>query len=357
MRRSMIRIPELVRIKTGALDRMGLYLSRPGFRRAALMMSAGLPAPLPARLRASLSAHGIEEAAAYEISSASFEEAAALLGSLPAGCQALVGLGGGKALDTAKYVATLANLPYFAAPTSLSNDGFCSPQSSLTIGGKRRSLTAHLPWAVVIDTEVCRQAPSALYASGVGDLVAKLTATADWKLSFHATGEPVDDFATLLSDATVYQFAGRPERDTEGIRLLGAALMLNGIAMEMAGSSRPASGSEHLVSHALDRISGRPRLHGLQVGCAAYIVAHLQGGSHADTIGRVLASAGFWDLLREDPFHIEEWRAAFALAPSIKPGYYTVLSTRDTWPEAEALIASDPALDHCFFADSGLASG
>lgn len=352
MRRSMIRIPELVRIKTGALDRMGLYLARPGFRRAVLVMSEALPPPLPARLRASLTAHGIEEAAAYEISSASFEEAAALLGALPAGCQALVGLGGGKALDTAKYVATLANLPYFAVPTSLSNDGFCSPQSSLALAGKRRSLPAHLPWAVVIDTEVCRQAPLALWASGVGDLVAKLTATADWKLSFHATGETVDDFATLLSDATVYQFAGRPERDNEGIRLLGTALMLNGIAMEIAGSSRPASGSEHLISHALDRIAATPRLHGLQVGCAAYIAAHLQGGPHAATIGRVLSGAGFWDLLRQEPFRIDEWRAAFALAPSIKPGYYTVLSTRDTWPEAEALLASDALLAQCFTAAS-----
>ena len=348
MRRSMIRIPELVRIKAGALDRIGLYLDRPGFRRTALMFSEGLPTDLPARLRASLSAHSIEAAASHEITGASFEEASALLGGLPPRCQAIVGLGGGKALDTAKYVATLANLPYFAAPTSLSNDGFCSPQSSLTLDGRRKSLAAHLPWAVVIDTEVCQAAPAALWASGVGDLVAKLTATVDWKLSFHATGEIVDDFATLLSDATVFQFAGRPERDSEGIRLLGTALMLNGIAMEMAGSSRPASGAEHLISHALDACSARPRLHGLQVGCAAYLTAHLQGGDHADTIGRILDGAGFWDLLRRDPFILSEWREAFALAPSIKPGYYTVLSTRDAWPESEERIATDPRLRQCF---------
>lgn len=350
MRRSMIRIPELVRIKPGALDRLGLYLARPGFRRVVLMMSEGLPAELPARVRASLDAHTIETAGFHEISTASFEEASALLGALPGGCQALVGMGGGKALDTAKYVATLANLPYFAVPTSLSNDGFCSPQSSLTLRGKRRSLSAHLPWAVIIDTGVCRQAPGVLWASGAGDLVAKLTATADWKLSFHATGEPVDDFATLLSDATVYQFASCPAQDAEGVRLLGTALMLNGIAMEVAGSSRPASGSEHLISHALDQISARPRLHGLQVGCASYIVAHLQGGTHAATIGRVLEGAGFWEHLRQDPFHLEQWRTAFALAPSIKPGYYTVLSTRDTWPEAESLITTDRVLAQCFSA-------
>jgi len=348
MRRSMIRVPELVRIKPGALDRLGLYLARPKFQRAVLMLSEGLPEEIPRRVNDSLATHGIAIAARHEIAGASFEEAAALLQGLPARCQAIVGVGGGKALDTAKYVATLANVPYFAVPTSLSNDGFCSPQSSLTLSGKRRSLAAHLPWAVVIDTEVCLGAPAALWASGVGDLVAKLTATADWKLSFHATGELVDDFATLMSDATVYQFAGRPERDTEGVRLLGTALMLNGIAMEIAGSSRPASGAEHLISHALDSVSVRPRLHGLQVGCAAYIVAHLQGGSHAATIGRILDGAGFWDLLRADPFRLKEWRQAFELAPAVKPGYYTVLSLRDQWAAAASLIAGDARLSACF---------
>jgi glycerol-1-phosphate dehydrogenase [NAD(P)+] len=187
----------------------------------------------------------------------------------------------------------------------------------------------------------------------VGDLVSKLTATADWKLSFHATGEAVDDFAALLSDATVFQFAGRPARDEEGVRLLGTALMLNGIAMEIAGSSRPASGAEHLISHALDQISARPRLHGLQVGCAAYLIAHLQGGANAALIGKILAGAGFWEFLRRDPFPVSEWREAFRLAPSIKPGYYTVLSSRDCWPEAKALMARDPILNQCFTGDEG----
>jgi len=348
VRRSTIRVPELVRLKPGTLDRVGLYLARAGFRRVVWLRSEGLPGPLTQRVRESLDAHGVGVALGREVAGASFEEAATLLAELPSGCQAMLGLGGGKALDTAKYVATLANLPYLAVPTSLSNDGFCSPQASLTLRGRRRSLAAHLPWGVVVDTEVCRQAPSALWASGVGDLVAKLTATADWKLAFHATGEPVDDLAVLLSDATVYQFAGRPACDAEAARLLGTALMLNGIAMELAGSSRPASGAEHLLSHALDEILARPRLHGLQVGCAAYLVAHLQGGAHAGTIGRILDGAGFWDVVAVDPFVRAEWREAFARAPGIKPGFHTVLATRDCWPEAERLIAADARLRAVF---------
>jgi glycerol-1-phosphate dehydrogenase [NAD(P)+] len=348
LQRSTFRVPELVRLKPGALDRVGIYLARAGLRQVTWLRSTGLPTVLVDRVRSALAESGITLGLEREIAGASFEEASALLTELAPDCQALLGFGGGKALDTAKYVATLANRPYLAVPTSLSNDGFCSPQASLTLGGRRRSLASHLPWGVVIDTEVCRQAPHALWASGVGDLVAKLTATADWKLSFHATGEPVDDLSVLLSDATVYQFAGRPACDAEAARLLGTALLLNGIAMELAGSSRPASGAEHLLSHALDELQARPRLHGLQVGVAAYVVAHLQGGTHAETIGRILDGAGFWEAVAAEPFDPAEWREAFARAPGIKPGFHTVLSTRDCWPEAERLLLHDARLRRVF---------
>ena len=160
-------------------------------------------------------------------------------------------------------------------PTSLSNDGFCSPQSSLTFGDRRQPLASAMPFGVILDTAVCLNAPDLLWHSGVGDLVSKLTAVTDWKMAFHAAGTPVDDFAALLSDSSVFQFMGRPKRDPEGMRLLGTAFLLNGISMAICGSSRPASGSEHLISHALDRVSKRPRLHGLQVGVATYLVSLL----------------------------------------------------------------------------------
>jgi glycerol-1-phosphate dehydrogenase [NAD(P)+] len=340
-------IPSLVRIKPGALDRVGIYLARPGFRRVAVLASRGLPADLTGRVAASLAAERIETAASQVVDEASFEHAAEIFSALPTDLKAVVGLGGGKALDTAKYVASLGRWPYFAVPTSLSNDGFCSPQSSLTLVGRRRSLPAAMPYGVVVDTPTCLAAPEPLWWSGVGDLVCKVTAVADWKLAFHAVGTPVDDFAALLSDATVFQFMARPERDPEGVRTLATALMLNGIAMEVCGSSRPASGSEHLISHALDAISDRPRLHGLQVGTAAYIVSRLQGQG-TDRIAEVLSAVGFWAGVRADPFRRGEWLEAVRTAPSIKPGHYTVLSSRDCVPEVARLLDADPVLAGCF---------
>lgn len=345
--RAQITIPSLVRIKPGALDRIGIYLEREAFQRAVVIHSSDLDAALIQRVTTSLAAHQVEVLQLRTVERASFEQATEMFAALPGNCQAVIGLGGGKALDTAKYAAFLARLPYYAMPTSLSNDGFGSPQSSLTLAGKRKSLACSIPFALVIDTEICLHAPNFLWLSGVGDLISKVTAIADWKLAFYAVGTPVNDFAALLSDATVFQFMARPAQDLDGVSLLGSALMLNGIAMEISGSSRPASGSEHLISHALDQLSARPRLHGLQVGVATYIVSILQGQG-TERIAQVLDASGFWQGIAADPFSRREWLAAVALAPSLKDDFYTVLSSRDCVPEVREMLAHDARLLSCF---------
>ena len=343
-----ISVPALVRIKPGALDRLGLYLRRGGRKRALVLTSQGLPPSIAASILAGFEAEGIEVAAMSEAADNRFEDAATAFAALPRKLDAVVGLGGGKALDMAKYLAFLARLPYFAVPTSLSNDGFCSPQASLTMAGARRSLAAALPQGVVIDTGVCLAAPRLLWLSGVGDLASKLTAVFDWKLAFHHRREPVDDLAALLSDATVHQFMDNPSFDAKGMELLGTALMLNGIAMEICGSSRPASGSEHLISHALDATSARPRLHGLQVGLASYIVSRLQGGGQTESLARLFETTGFFAAVRADPFSRQEWQEAVKRAPTIKDDFFTVLSLRDCRGEVRAIMDDDPRLAGCF---------
>ena len=204
-----------------------------------------------------------------------------------------------------------------------------------------------MPFGVIIDTGVCLNAPRVLTLSGVGDLVAKFTAVRDWKLAFHAIAEPVDDFAALLSDGSIRSLLSHHVLDLDGIQLLATALMLNGIAMQICGSSRPASGSEHLISHALDATSARPRLHGLQVGVATYLVSILQG-MHTEQISRLFDATGFWTAIAEDPFSRAEWLEAVRVAPTLKQNYYTVLSTRNVVPEVEQLLADDPCLRRCF---------
>jgi len=340
-------IPRLVRVKPGALDRIGAYAARYAFRRVAVYFSDGFSLELRDRLRETLCSTGTIIAHEKAVDSIEVKTAAQFAHEQAANVDAVIGFGGGKALDVAKYVASLSKRPYLAIPTSLSNDGFCSPQSSLTIDNKRRSMPSTVPFGVIIDTEVCLQAPPLLWLSGVGDLLSKLTAVEDWKLAFHANGTEVDDFAALLSDASVYQLMSRPTRDLEGMKVLGTALMLNGIAMSICGSSRPASGSEHLISHALDANSKRPRLHGLQVGVATYLISLLQG-NQSQLIANLFEKTGFWSAIAEDPFDRGEWIEAARLAPELKSDFYTVLTSRDCLKEIRALLDADPWLQRCF---------
>jgi glycerol-1-phosphate dehydrogenase [NAD(P)+] len=341
-----IAIPTLVRVKEGALDRVGIYLVREEHTKIAVLISHGMVPAIQDRLKRSLEANSVEIASWSEVAENDWESAQRLAIELSSSVSAVVGTGGGKALDVAKYAAYLFRLPYYAVPTSLSNDGFSSPQSSLTVQGKRRSLPAALPRGVIIDTGVCREAPRNLTLSGVGDLVAKLTAVRDWKLAFHATGEAVDDFAALISESSLHAFRSHPAFDLEGIRLLATGLLMSGIAMEIAGSSRPASGSEHLISHALDAISSRPRLHGLQVGVASHLVSLLQG-ENTGIIAELFDVTGFWDAIADDPFSRSEWREALRVAPTMKD-FYTILSDPKHLKEAERLLMDDPRLVRCF---------
>lgn len=341
-----VSIPGLVRIKPGALDRVGVYLRRVECERVALIHSNELPVAIVDRLMRGLQDERIALSHVEIIREASYEEARSIAAELP-DIQCLLGLGGGKAIDAAKHIGSLTKTSTIAIPTSLSNDGFCSPQSSLTEAGKRISRASNMPSGVVVDTAVCLDAPKHLWLAGIGDLVSKLTAVRDWKLAFHRHNTPVDDFAALLSDASVFQLIDRPDFDVAGMQRLATALMLNGVAMSICGSSRPASGSEHLISHALDSISQRPRLHGLQVGVASYLVSQLHGIGTTE-IRSVFTQSGFWEAIRSDPFSRREWRTAIQLAPTMKDDFFTILSVTDQTEILMQLIDNDPILQNCF---------
>lgn len=337
----LISIPTLVRLKKGALDRLGIYTDRHQFHHIVLLTSSDLPNALLQQTLQSLAARHITVLQHLSISDSAVETAQQIFATLPPATKAIIGCGGGKALDTAKYVSFLSRLPYIAVPTSLSNDAFCSPQSSLTLGGKRKSMPSAMPYGVVLDTAVCLNAPDMLWHSGIGDLVSKLTAIHDWKLAYATQGTIVDDFAALLSDATVYQFIARPAHDIEGVRLLGTALMLNGIAMEIAGTSRPASGSEHLISHALDQLPPPYHLHGLQVGVATYIVSQLQGAYHTHTIANLFEHTGFWESARAAGFSRAKWEKAIEIAPTIKPNFATILDEPSVTEHYHTILETD----------------
>jgi glycerol-1-phosphate dehydrogenase [NAD(P)+] len=137
------------------------------------------------------------------------------------------------------------------------------------------------PIAVIADTGIIKNSPYRYLASGSADVIAKITATADWELAHRLKSEYYGEFANTLSKMCA-EFVMKNARVIakgleESYRIVLEALISSGIAISIAGTSRPASGSEHAFSHALDLISETPALHGEQVGVGTIMMAYLHG--------------------------------------------------------------------------------
>ena len=196
----------------------------------------------------------------------------------------LIGVGGGKVIDVTKLAClndSHRNLPYISIPTIPSHDGIASPRASIKGLETSYSVMVQSPIAVIADTKIISQSPYRYLASGSADVIANITATADWELAHKLKGEYYGEFANTLSKMCA-EFVMRSARViTKGIeesyRIVLEALISSGIAISIAGTSRPASGSEHAFSHAMDLITGYAALHGEQVGVGTIMMAYLHG--------------------------------------------------------------------------------
>jgi len=193
----------------------------------------------------------------------------------------VVGIGSGRVLDVAKYAAALEGVNFLSMPTLLSHDGICSPVAVIKDEqGRNRSLGARMPAGIIIDLEIIKKAPLRTIKAGIGDLVSNLSAIADWELAAAKVGESIDDFAALTSrTATVALLESKITDVTNEtfLSMLANGLILSGVAMEIAGNSRPSSGSEHKFSHALDELYNLPNLHGEQVAVGVILSTYLRG--------------------------------------------------------------------------------
>ena len=194
----------------------------------------------------------------------------------------IIGIGGGRVLDTAKYAAHITKAVYICMPTSLSNDSLASPFAVLeTYGKARKTLDCKIPTAIIVDTNMIINAPIDQTLSGIGDTIAKHTALYDWKLSASKSSEMIDDFAYALSRMSydsVYHCDEKNMKSRVFIRILSRALVMGGLAMEIAGSSRPCSGSEHLFAHAIEEYYPEIKItHGLAVALGSIPACIFQG--------------------------------------------------------------------------------
>jgi glycerol-1-phosphate dehydrogenase [NAD(P)+] len=245
---------------------------------------------------------------------------------------AIVAVGGGRPVDVAKAAALTAALPVIVIPTQLSTDGIASPiaviaESSTDVVSERSAL----PVAVIADLSTICAAPIAFARAGVGDLLSNRTALVDWQLAEEAGKETVDDFAALLASSAQLLIEGSSldelARGTLGedlARRLLDGLVLSGLAMEIAGSSRPCSGSEHLISHSLDALEPGTASHGEQVAFGTLVATALQGGD-VDAVRQRLTSAGLTAALTGFGLPPARLAEVVAYAPATRPGRYTVL--------------------------------
>ncbi len=232
------------------------------------------------------------EAAGYEpdtvvVERASFESVEAVLEAADAHEPTfLVGVGGGKAIDVAKMAGHERDLDFVSVPTAASHDGIVSGRGSIPEGDTRHSVAAEPPVAVVADTGVLADAPWELTTAGCADIISNYTAVKDWRLANRLQDVEYSEYAAALSEMTaemLVESAGsiRPGLE-ESAWIVVKALVSSGVAMSIAGSSRPASGAEHLFSHQLDRIAPGAALHGHQVGVGTVLVEYVHSGEHGD---------------------------------------------------------------------------
>lgn len=191
----------------------------------------------------------------------------------------LIAVGTGSLNDSTRYIARHVGLPYFVVATAASMDGFASTVTPVCKDGIKLTYSGVHPQMVLAEPEVLAAAPMQLAAAGFGDILGKRTSLMDWQIARDVTGETYCDDAVELMEtalsACLETAEGLGKQDPASVTALMKALALSGVAMQMHGNSRPASGMEHHISHFLemrDLSRGKPAsLHGDKVGVAGLI--------------------------------------------------------------------------------------
>ena len=200
------------------------------------------------------------------------------------GVNLIVGIGSGVIQDLCKYVSFFARLPYMIVATAPSMDGYASNGAAMILGGMKETVSAHLPRAIIADVDVLKNAPMEMIKAGYGDIIGKYSALNDWKLSRVVNGEYfcqyIYDITYDMIGETLKTAKGLLKRDDDAVKALTEALMIVGVMMSFATTSRPASGSEHHLSHYFEItgiVNGEKYLaHGVDVAYSTVITARIR---------------------------------------------------------------------------------
>lgn len=328
-----VAIPRLLHVAPDCLPQLGSLLPAHGFetRRVLLGTGRGPTRAFGDVVAASLRDAGMDVVEAPGLAGR-LDQAAELASTIISSQVTLaVAVGGGRVIDTVKLATARTGTGFVSVPTTIAHDGISSPVASLDTDGSRVSHAAAMPSGIVVDTTVIGRAPRRTLRAGIGDLASNLTAILDWQLADARGVDRYDAYCGLIAES-----AARPALDVVDLdgpashEVLAKGLLLSGLAMAAAGTSRPCSGAEHLVSHSLDALLGdRASLHGEQVALGCLVSAAAHESPLLEQLHVLFTRLG----LPTEPVHLgittSEMVRAVQEAPGTRPDRCTVLSDAD----------------------------
>jgi len=238
----------------------------------------------------------------------------------------IVGIGGGRSVDTAKLISYNLGKPFVSLPTAASHDGMASPFVSVK-SDKPHSIVASAPMGVFVDIDIIKKAPAKLLASGCGDLVANIIAVKDWQLGHKKKKEYYGRYAAnlaMMSAKIVMENSSEFSKKGLDARVVVEGLISAGVASCIAGSSRPCSGAEHLFSHALDKLAPGVGLHGEKCGIGSIMMAKIQGQDWKKII-KTLKDVGAPTTAKQIGLKPDVIIKALTIAQELRPERYTIL--------------------------------
>ncbi len=254
----------------------------------------------------------------------------------------LLGVGGGSVIDVTKLAAYELSRSFFSVPTSAAHDGMASPRASLKDKKGSISKTAVSPMAVLADTAIISKAPYRMLASGCADVVSNFSAVLDWELAHRLKNEEFSTFAASLSKTSSKLLLDRAEDIRSGFEeavwQAVKCMITSGVAMSVAGNTRPASGAEHMFSHMLDRIAPGKALHGEQCGVGAIMMMYLHGEDWKE-VKDFLGGIGAPTSAKELGIPKKKIVEALLCAQEIRPERYTILGEQGLTKDAAKRLA------------------
>ena len=340
-----------IAVGSGITADTGEILRRNGFGKKLLLVADENTLSAARGIESALSRFDVEFKIYKDLRQAEMSEAEKIR-ALAEKAEGIISVGTGSLNDICRMAAAKGNKPFAIYATAASMDGFASYGAPLTDGNFKVTYPAKSPEVIIADTRVLAAAPAVLKSAGFGDMVGKYTGLIDWQVSHILTGEYYCEKVAELTRSAADRITALADRitadDEESAAAVFEALLLTGIGMSFTRTSRPASGTEHILSHYWEckkLLAGElSDFHGRKVGVATLYIMRLYGELYKKERVRAHGDATNWE---------EVYADYGALAPEVKrlntPRTVTdgldPAALERNWDKVREIIASSPSYE------------